>query len=123
MSATPVHETTMMPDLSGIFILVAPALENKPTILEDFVLSNCRQIKTGTYPRVLHELAVKVVASLEGLDGGLQSAIVEWGPAPQDLYKMGLLVGPLPADYKKYDLIKNWDVPQAWVHIHMKFNN
>jgi hypothetical protein len=121
--STPIHETKMMPDISGIFILVCPALESTTTILQDFVLSNRHQIITGTYPRVLHELAVKVVASIEGLEGGLQSAMVEWGAAPQDIRRIGLLVGPLPEDWKKYDLIKNWNVPQAWVHIHMKFNN
>jgi hypothetical protein len=64
------------------------------------------------------------VASLEGLDkdGGLMSAIVEWGAQPQDLRRIGLLIGPLPADYKKLELIKNWDVPQSWVHVHIKLN-
>jgi hypothetical protein len=97
MSSTPIHETRNMPDISGIFLLMAPALEYEPTILEDFVLSNCRQIVTGTYPQVLHELAVKVVASLEGLDkaGGLMSAIVEWGAQPQDLRRIGLLIGDM----------------------------
>jgi hypothetical protein len=121
---TPLHETRTMPDISGIFLLVAPPLEYEPTILEDFILLNCRQIVTGTYPRVLQELAVKVVASLEGLDkdGGLMSAIVEWGAQPQDLRRIGLLIGPLPADYKELELIKNWDVPQSWVHVHIKLN-
>jgi hypothetical protein len=122
MSTTPIHETRMMPDISGIFILVCPALESTTTILEDFVLSNCRQIITSTYPRVLHELAVKVVASIEGLEGGLQSAMVEWGPGPQDIRKIGLLVGPLPEDWKRYEFIKKWDVPNSWVHVHMKFH-
>jgi hypothetical protein len=67
---------------------------------------------------------VKVVASLEGLDkaGGLMSAIVEWGAQPQDLRRIGLLIGPLPEDYKKFNFITNWDIPQSWVHVHIKLN-
>jgi hypothetical protein len=112
-----------MPDIHGIFLLMAPALEYYPTILEDCVLSNCRQIVTGTYPRVLQELGVKVVASLEGLDkeDGVMNAIVEWGAQPQDLRRMGLLVGPLPEDFKKHNWVQSWDMSEAWVHVHIKY--
>jgi hypothetical protein len=96
----------------------------RPDSSRGFCTLECQQIVTGTYPRVLHELALQVVASLEGLNkgGGLQSAIVEWGGAPEDKTRMGLLIGPLPEDYKKFSFIKNGDVPQFWVHVHMKFN-
>jgi hypothetical protein len=118
----PVHDTKEMPDISGVFLMIVPALEYDPTILLDFEMVNCRQIVTGSYPRVLHELAYKVVASIEGLEdsGGLSSAIVEWGNDSSNKSKTALLVGPLPADFKKYNWVQSWDVPEAWVHVHMK---
>jgi hypothetical protein len=111
------HETKEMPDVAGVFLLICPALEKDTTILQDFEMVSCRQIVTGIYPRVLHELAVKVVPTL---DGGLQSAMVEWGDHPTDKKRVGLLVGPLPSDYDK-EKVKSWNIPQAWLHVHIKY--
>jgi hypothetical protein len=116
------HETSPTPELSGIFLLISPALQYNKKILEDFVSSNCWQIVTGTYPRFLHEIACKVVTSLEGLEGsGLQSAIVEWGGANANKDRLGLLVGPIPEDFEKYNWIQKWEVPNAWLHVHFKY--
>jgi hypothetical protein len=63
------------------------------------------------------------VASIQGLEGGsgrLSSAILKWGGAPADKIRMGLLVGPLPEDFKNYNWVQSWDVPEAWVHVHGK---
>jgi hypothetical protein len=119
----PTHDTKKMQEVSGVFLLICPALEYDPTILLAFEMANCRQIITGFYSRVFHELAYKVVASIEGLEGSgrLSSAIVEWGNDTSNRSKTALLVGPLPADFKKYNWVQSWDVPQAWVHVHVQY--
>jgi hypothetical protein len=68
------HITIDMPDIYGIFILICPGLQTDKTILYAFILSNTRQIKTGTYPRVLNDLAYKVQGDLVG---EMSSAIIE----------------------------------------------
>jgi hypothetical protein len=119
MSST--HVTLPMPELSGIFLLINPALQYDKTILDNFVMSNCRQIVTGAYPRVLHKLAFEVVASL--LEGsGVMSAIVEWGGDPANKARVGLLVGPVPVDFENYNWIQKWDVPNSWVHVHFRYS-
>jgi hypothetical protein len=123
-----IHETKEMPDITGTFLLICPALEVDAAIIHDFDLKNSRQITTGTYPRVLHELAYKVVATIaeintqidDQIDGGLMSAIVEWGPNPQDIRKVGLLFGPLELRYNQLDLTKTWNVPDSWIQV-LKF--
>jgi hypothetical protein len=94
-----IHETKEVPDIAGIFLSICPGLEVVATIIHDFDIKNSRQIITGTYPLVLHELAHKVVAMIAQIDGGLQSDIVEWGGAPADKRNVGLLFGPLEEEY------------------------
>jgi hypothetical protein len=119
-----VHVTIPIPmeemaDLSGIFLLICPSLADNRSLIDDFEMDTCRQIKTGTYPRVLNDLAYKVVATIATINGGLMSAIVEWGPNPQDLRKIGLLVGPIEEDWNEEILLDEWEVPQSWVHTHL----
>jgi hypothetical protein len=120
-----IHETKEMPDITGTFLLICPALEVNAAITHDFDLKNSRQITTGTYPRVLHELAYQVVATIAEIntqidDSGLMSAIVEWGPNPQDIRKVGLLFGPIELRYNQLDLTKTWNVPDSWIKV-LKF--